>query len=443
MKNKAFWICITTWIIITFTRMLLHQPWLDEANAWEIAKNLHFGSILNSLKYEGHFLGWFLILMPFAKLNLWYPYSMLVINWLFCFGAIYTLWKYSPFNNWLKTFITFSFPFLAVYPVIARCYTIGIFLIFILIALFKDKIKHPIIYSILIFLCANTSLMSAVGVFALGLILIFELYKQKHFKDLTICISIFLLCLICLIIQVVRVDASYIPKGEIPVLSLNWVTNAFIFGKFINSVLLIIFTVGFGFLLFKDKKSFWLISVTYILLFSFFQFVYVGNFWHYYFFYIYLICACWIYMQNQNISEKYIKYLNILLCALSLLFVFEFRIDISVYHSNSKILANYIKEHPNSKSIFLSKVFIATLPYLEKDNKKYDISMYNSESANYDITLNFDEIKNNLAENKENYLFINTCSPIPNLSKNGKIMNFTLDKNIKNIYCIYKVEIDN
>ena len=443
MKNKAFWICITIWIIITFCRMLLHQPWIDEANAWIIAKNIQFGSILHSLKYEGHFLGWFLVLMPFAKLNLWYPYSMLLINWIFCFGAIFILWKYAPFNNWLKVFISFSFPFLAVYPVVARCYAVGIFLIFILVAMFREKIKHPVIYAVLIFLCANTSLVAAVGVFALGLILIFDLYKQKNIKDLTICVSIFLLCLICLIVQVIGVDNSHLPQGEIPTLSLNWVTGAFVFGKIINSILLIIFIIGFGFLLFKDKKSFGFISITYILLFSFFQFIYAGNFWNHYFFYIYLICACWIYLQNQDISKKYINYLSVLLCIVSLLLVFEFRIDTSVFRSNSRIVAEHIKEHSNSKYIFLSKVFLAALPYLEKDNKKYNISMYNSESENYDITLDFDNIKNNLSENKENYLYINTCSPIPNLSKNGKTMKFILDKNIKNIYCIYKVKIYN
>ena len=443
MKNKAFWICVIFWIIITLIRLIHHQPWLDESNAWEIAHYMQWGSVLSSLKYEGHFLGWFLILMPFAKLNLGYPYSMLFINWFFCFGAIFTLWKYAPFNNWLKTFITFSFPFLAVYPIVARCYSVGIFLLFILIALFKDRTKRPILYSVLIFLCANTSLMAALGVFALGFILIFDLFKQKQVKDLIICLSIFLLCAICLIIQVIGVDTSHLPIGEIPVLSLDWLTNTFIFGKIINSILLIFFIFSFGFLLFRDKQSFWIISVTYILLFSFFQFIYVGNFWHYYFFYIYLICACWIYMQNRNISEKYKNYLSILLCIISLLFVIEYRIDISVYGSQSRVLAEHIKNHSNSKSIFLSKVFLATVPYLRKYGEPYDIGMYYSENENYDVTLDFDEIKNVMSKNKENYLYINNCSPIPNLTKDGQLMQFILDKNIKNIYCIYRVKIDN
>ena len=440
MKNKIFWICIIFWTLITFLRMLMHQPWLDESNVWMIAKNMEFGSILSSLKYEGHFLIWFFTIMPFAKFNLGYPYSMLFINWLFCFAAILILWLYSPINHWAKACISFSFPFLACYSVVARCYSIGIFFIFILLAMYKDKLKHPIIYAFLILLCANTSLMAAIGAFALGLILLFELYKQKQNKDLWTCIGVFLFCLILLIIQVSGVDKSHIPTGQIPILTLDWTLKAFIFNKIINLILLILFAVGFGVILYRDKKSFFFIAINYILLFSFFQFVYAGNFWHHYFFYIYLIGSCWIFMLNENISCAWKKYITVLLCILSVLFVIENRIDISVYHSNSRILAEFIKEHPNSKSIFLSKVFLATLPYLEKENKKYDISMYNSENANYDITLNFEEIKKLYKSNKENYLYINSCAPIPNLTDGKKELIFTLDKNIKNIYCVYKIE---
>ena len=123
--SKGFWFCITFWIIFTLARVFTHQPWSDEANAWELARNFEFGSILESIKYQGHFFVWYFILLPFAKFDFAYPYSMLLINWAFCFAALVVLWRFAPFNSWIKGLMTFSFPFFTYYPVVARCYSIG------------------------------------------------------------------------------------------------------------------------------------------------------------------------------------------------------------------------------------------------------------------------------------------------------------------------------
>ena len=50
-----------------------HENWRDEAQAWQIAKNLGLGGLFAQLRYEGHPCLWYLILMPFAKLGM--PFS--------------------------------------------------------------------------------------------------------------------------------------------------------------------------------------------------------------------------------------------------------------------------------------------------------------------------------------------------------------------------------
>ncbi len=126
-QNWVMIISLLLWVTVTLIRVFNHSPWYDEAHAWTIAQELNLIEIIRLMRIEGHTFIWYLLLMPFAKTNFMYPYSMLLLNWLFCFIAILILWLKSPFNNWIKFLISFSFPFLALYPVVARCYAIGIY----------------------------------------------------------------------------------------------------------------------------------------------------------------------------------------------------------------------------------------------------------------------------------------------------------------------------
>ena len=130
LKNKAFIISMILWCFITVVRILNHIPWYDEAHAWTIAEQLNLFQLVDFMKIEGHTILWYVLLMPFAKLHLGYPYSMQFLNWIFCFVALILFWKKAPFSNLVKVLVTFSFPFLVMYSVYARCYSIGIMLLF-------------------------------------------------------------------------------------------------------------------------------------------------------------------------------------------------------------------------------------------------------------------------------------------------------------------------
>lgn len=158
----GFIFSISLWCLITLIRIFHHAPWYDEAHAWAIAQDLNIFELFKFLKTEGHTFLWYVLLMPFAKTNFMYPYSMKLLNWVFCFSALLIFWLKAPFNNWVKFFVTFGFPFLAVYSLLARCYAIGILFLFMLISMDKEKLKHPNWYSLLLILLANTSLMGTV-----------------------------------------------------------------------------------------------------------------------------------------------------------------------------------------------------------------------------------------------------------------------------------------
>lgn len=436
MKNKIFWICIILWIVITLIRLINHQPWFDEAWAWTITKSFKFGSILETLKYEGHFFVWYFVILPFSKFDLWYPYSMLIMNWLFCFAAMCIMWIYAPFNNWLKGFITFSFPFLALYPVVARCYSIGILLLFVLCWLYKDKLKHPVIYSILIFFCANTSLMALFGAFAFGMILLFDLFKNKQYKDLKYVSTVGLITVISIIIQVAKVSMDNIPAVKLT--GANWAIlfYPFVWMPFIANLILIFCSlIIFCYCLYKDKKIFYSLLFINISMLAVFQFVYTGDIWHYMFIYIYLICAGWIVIDGNKITKLNKQGITIVLSVISFCFIFYLNYEPRVFQSHSKEIANFVIEHKNSNIISFSDLFISVIPYLSKQN--ITIQRY---GKNYDKKI-FDNLYNVYNKNIENYGIFKDCQNYEDLKKGKLFFKFIKVKNYEDKDCIYKIEL--
>lgn len=410
MKSKTFWICIIFWVLITLVRLFNHQPWFDEANVWIIAQKANIFQLFLLPKIEGHPFLWYMTVMPFAKLNLAYPYSLLLVNWLFCFGAIFILWKYAPFNNWLKAFITFSFPFFVLFPIVARCYAISIFLLFLLTALYEKKSKYPNIYAVLIFLCANTNVMALIGAFVFGVFLIFDLVHQKQKKDVLFSSLIGILTGLTLFFQYYNLDKTFTDSRLTSGINFIFWSNAFIFPQIINFIFLVIFIIIFSFLLFKSKKAFTFVFICYSYLLAIFMFSYSGNEWHHYFFYIYLIIGVWILLNDNAIKDNIKHIISLVLVALSLFFVIDYRYTPHVFHSNSKNISEFIKENENARFILFSGTFLSVIPYFEK-SKLYDIYHYQTglninEKAvkiKHDETISAEKIYGIMAKNKINY----------------------------------------
>ena len=314
-QNWGMIISLVLWCAITLIRVMNHSPWYDEAHAWLIAQELDFLEIIKLMKIEGHTFLWYLILMPFAKTDFMYPYSMLLLNWLFCFIAVLILWIKAPLNNWVKFFISFSFPFLSLYPVVARCYSIGIMFLFALTAMEKGKLKHPNWYALLLILCANTSIMGAVGATVFGMLFAFELIKNK--RNFVVPFAIMFAGAVVILIQLLGSTNDII--GETHNIFSTLFKNVFFKNILLNEILLVIF--GCSLLIFYLKnKIFPLFLVTsYTILFAIFN-VYSGNIWHWFYFYIYFIISSWLIFNKYSLKFKNLYI--VILCTISILYVF-------------------------------------------------------------------------------------------------------------------------
>ncbi len=160
-----------------------HEPWFDEAQAWQIARCSSLRDILFSIpRYEGHPAFWYLILMIPAKLGLSYEWSLNVIASIapILTGAL-ILFK-SPFPRLVRYWLPFQYFFFYQYGVIARPYGYMVLALILMALFFKERNARPwrFVFSML-FLC----LLGGYGiVLACGICIAWtmEICKEKQWK---------------------------------------------------------------------------------------------------------------------------------------------------------------------------------------------------------------------------------------------------------------------
>jgi len=162
-----------------------HEPWLNEAQAWQIARNASIKDILFSIPhYEGHPSLWHLILCIPAKLGLPYEFSIkaisnliiLIVGWLLIFK--------SPFPRAVRMLLPFHYFFFYQNGVVSRPYGL-MALALILIALsFRERQKHYLKFTLgLAFLCT----LSGYGIVLAGgiaMVWTFEILREKKWDIL-------------------------------------------------------------------------------------------------------------------------------------------------------------------------------------------------------------------------------------------------------------------
>lgn len=132
-----------------------HESWRDEAQAWQIAKQLRLPELFWQLQYEGHPCLWYLILLPFAKLGL--PFAWLgFISLTLMAAAVWLIGRRAPFCMPLKALILFGSFFVYYYPVISRSYCLIPPLLAWLAVLYPKRREQPLWYGTALGLLTQT-----------------------------------------------------------------------------------------------------------------------------------------------------------------------------------------------------------------------------------------------------------------------------------------------
>ena len=107
-----------------------HEPWADEAQAWQIARTLPPAQIFHLLSYEGHPGLWYLCLWALSRLHVSYT-GMRCFAAAIAFLGVAVLVTASPFPRFIKLLLPFTFYLAFQYAIVARSYVLVPLLIFL------------------------------------------------------------------------------------------------------------------------------------------------------------------------------------------------------------------------------------------------------------------------------------------------------------------------
>lgn len=137
-------LAMIAYTVFHFVMMIYHEPWFDEAEAWQIARYASIKEILFEIPhYEGHTPLWDLILLPFAKGGAPYELSLSMISFIFAGLAVALIIFKAPWKRIIRLLLPFTYFFFYQYGVICRPYCV-MMLAFVLMGIFyKEKNEKP------------------------------------------------------------------------------------------------------------------------------------------------------------------------------------------------------------------------------------------------------------------------------------------------------------
>lgn len=197
-------IVLVLYCIMHLVMMIFHEPWYDEAEAWQIARcNSIFDILFTVPHYEGHPPLWHLLLMIPAKAGLPYELSLSLVSLTFSATAVALFLKYAPFNTWIKVFAPFTYFAFYQYGVISRPYCMTMLAMVLISITWKSKDENPWRFVLsMAFLCFTTSygIIIAGGISIIWLLQIISEKKSRFLKDSRAMALIALLVLALLLI---------------------------------------------------------------------------------------------------------------------------------------------------------------------------------------------------------------------------------------------------
>ena len=422
-------------IVLTLLISLIRTPFYDETHA-QIISQLKLSEIFYLSRIEGHPILWYLILKPFNLLNL-YPYPMMIINWFFASAMILVFWKKAPFNTYIKLLLTFSYPFFHYFGTVSRPYTLGVLVIFLLCAFYKNSTKRPLLYSFLLILCANISVITCFIATSFGILFLFDIFKNKKMpkKDIIITGTILLFGIITILAQFLFVETPKMQSANAHQTFLKHLSY-FIYRPFsdiadknINQIILqLITSISFfyySFIFFRrDKKTLFFCLTSICLMILFFSTIYIGDFWHYFFFLIIFICSLWIIWDKiKHIKLVNFLFILLILCNMSSYSITQNgknRTNEPIFYTKTLDIITKTEKLKNAKLFYFNHythVAPGLLLYLKKegitlyDNHNNDRTSFeairNIQNAEYKI-LDPEEFIQYLDKTKINYLLANS-----------------------------------
>ena len=174
------WVALGLYAAAVAFAIRFHEPWADEAQAWQIARSLPLWRMFHVLRYEGSPGLWHLLLWCLIRLHVSYA-GMHWVTGVVALGGVAVLLFDSPFPRWLKLLLPFGFFLLFQYAVVARNYVLAPVLLFLLAALWSKRFERPIAIAVVLGLLANVALHAAM--FSGGFAILYALEIWRAWRN--------------------------------------------------------------------------------------------------------------------------------------------------------------------------------------------------------------------------------------------------------------------
>ena len=164
-----------------------HEPWADEAQAWELGKSLSLKDLFGTyIHYEASPGLWHALLWLLAGMHVTYN-GMHWITGLIAFASMATLTIAAPFPLLLRLLLPFTYFFVFQYAVVARSYVLFPPILFVLACLWQRRWERPLAVVILIGLLANVSVHGLAVAVGLAMVLTLDWFRlakkeRAHWK---------------------------------------------------------------------------------------------------------------------------------------------------------------------------------------------------------------------------------------------------------------------
>jgi hypothetical protein len=156
-----------------------HEPWADEAQAWQIARTLPLVQIFHVLSYEAHPGLWYICLWVLSRLHVSYT----GMHWLAAaigFLGVAVLVTTSPFPRFIKLLLPFTFYLAFQYAIVARSYVLAPFLIFLCAYFWPRKLERPLTIALCLGLLANVAAHAAAISGGFAIVYLIDLWLSRH-----------------------------------------------------------------------------------------------------------------------------------------------------------------------------------------------------------------------------------------------------------------------
>ena len=152
---------LVLWLLfaaVTFLMVWYHEPWRDEAQGYVLVRDTTLPELVSHMKYESQFMMWYLLTWPLVRLFGVTVFGLNVLHWAVSCCTAYLLLRRAPFRILTRFALVFSVMFAFEFTVVTRHYAVGLFLLAVLMAGWRDRYRHPVLYACGIALCASSNL---------------------------------------------------------------------------------------------------------------------------------------------------------------------------------------------------------------------------------------------------------------------------------------------